>query len=235
MVTTAPRAILSRPTLAAIAEVASRADLSACLKAICAEVGASSYLLFGLSRDRGAGQTRVIASNWIYDTVHALGIDGLAELASSPCCFGLGETPRPVELATGGGPASCLRLLSDHGHRDLYCLALRSGARRCHVLVSSTGSGTIDGAGIATAHLAFSYLVSRLPDSLYGETAAGPLSERERECLFWVSEGKTTEEVSLILGVTSNTVNSYIAHAIQKVGASNRAMAIANAIRAGAI
>jgi len=51
----------------------------------------------------------------------------------------------------------------------------------------------------------------------------------------WVSEGKTTDEVALILGVSSNTVNSYIAHAIQKFGANNRAMAIATAIRSGII
>ena len=44
-----------------------------------------------------------------------------------------------------------------------------------------------------------------------------PLSDRERECLFWVSEGKTTDEVALILGVSSNTVNSYVTHAIQKL------------------
>ncbi len=62
-----------------------------------------------------------------------------------------------------------------------------------------------------------------------------PLSDRERECLIWVSEGKTTDEVALILGVSANTVNSYVTHAIQKLSASNRAMAIATAIRSGII
>ncbi|RUY85729.1 LuxR family transcriptional regulator, partial [Mesorhizobium sp. M7A.F.Ca.CA.001.12.2.1] len=41
--------------------------------------------------------------------------------------------------------------------------------------------------------------------------------------------------VAVILGVSSNTVNSYITHAIQKFAASNRAMAIATAIRSGII
>ena len=44
-----------------------------------------------------------------------------------------------------------------------------------------------------------------------------------------------TDEVAVILGVSSNTVNSYITHAIQKFAASNRAMAIATAIRSGII
>lgn len=39
----------------------------------------------------------------------------------------------------------------------------------------------------------------------------------------------------MILGVSSNTINSYITHAIQKLSASNRAMAIATAIRSGII
>ena len=50
-----------------------------------------------------------------------------------------------------------------------------------------------------------------------------------------VAEGKTTDEVAVILGVSSNTVNSYLTHAIQKFAASNRAMAIATAIRSGII
>jgi DNA-binding CsgD family transcriptional regulator len=68
-----------------------------------------------------------------------------------------------------------------------------------------------------------------------GSPLAGVLSERQRECLKWVSEGKTTDEIALILGVSPNTINSYVAHAIQKFGASNRAMAIATAIRSGVI
>ena len=75
----------------------------------------------------------------------------------------------------------------------------------------------------------------RYPDCSRAAAAQDPLSDRERECLIWVSEGKTTDEVALILGVSGNTVNSYITHAIQKLSASNRAMAIATAIRSGII
>ncbi len=73
------------------------------------------------------------------------------------------------------------------------------------------------------------------PDLLAATALQDPLSDRERECLFWVSEGKTTDEVAMILGVSSNTVSSYITHAIQKFAASNRAMAVATAIRSGIV
>ena len=79
------------------------------------------------------------------------------------------------------------------------------------------------------------YALSQIPGLLRAADAQDPLSDRERECLIWVSEGKTTDEVALILGVSGNTVNSYITHAIQKLSASNRAMAIATAIRSGII
>ena len=79
------------------------------------------------------------------------------------------------------------------------------------------------------------YALSQIPGLLAAAALQDPLSDRERECLFWVSEGKTTDEVAMILGVSANTVNSYITHAIQKLAASNRAMAIATAIRSGII
>lgn len=50
-----------------------------------------------------------------------------------------------------------------------------------------------------------------------------------------MSEGKTTDDIAIILGVSANTANSYIANAIQKFGSSNRAMAMATAIRSGVI
>jgi DNA-binding CsgD family transcriptional regulator len=79
------------------------------------------------------------------------------------------------------------------------------------------------------------YALSDMRALLLASAAKDPLSERERECLAWVAEGKTTDEVALILGVSANTINSYVTHAIQKLGADNRAMAVATAIRSGII
>ncbi len=96
-------------------------------------------------------------------------------------------------------------------------------------------TGRIDPASLTRAQLKCCYALSQTPQLLAGATTQDPLSDRERECLFWVSEGKTTDEVAVILGVSSNTVNSYITHAMQKLSASNRAMAIATAVRSGII
>lgn len=59
------------------------------------------------------------------------------------------------------------------------------------------------------------------------------LSARERECLNWTAGGKTSSEIATILGLSEHTVNHYLSATCQKLGAANRAHAVAKAFRAG--
>ncbi len=61
------------------------------------------------------------------------------------------------------------------------------------------------------------------------------LTDRERESLAWTAMGKSSWEISMILGVSERTVNWFIANAARKLGAVNRTQAVVNAIRAGEI
>lgn len=56
------------------------------------------------------------------------------------------------------------------------------------------------------------------------------LSVRERDVLQWASEGKTTEEIAMILSIAERTVRVYLDTARHKLGASNRTHAVARAI-----
>ena len=58
------------------------------------------------------------------------------------------------------------------------------------------------------------------------------LSDREREVLTWVAEGKTAWEISKILGISDSTVNKHIAGAMRKTGAVTRTQAVAKAMTA---
>jgi LuxR family transcriptional regulator, quorum-sensing system regulator BjaR1 len=58
------------------------------------------------------------------------------------------------------------------------------------------------------------------------------LSDREREVLSWVAEGKTAWEISRILGISDSTVNKHIAGAMRKTGSVTRAQAVAKALTA---
>lgn len=59
------------------------------------------------------------------------------------------------------------------------------------------------------------------------------LSIREKECLFWVSEGKTSWEIAQILGITERTVNFHLNNAIRKSGCKNRYQTVAKNIITG--
>ncbi len=53
------------------------------------------------------------------------------------------------------------------------------------------------------------------------------LSPREMEIFRWVAEGKTNEEIAIILGISLNTVKTYIRRGLLKLGAENRIAAAA--------
>jgi DNA-binding CsgD family transcriptional regulator len=53
------------------------------------------------------------------------------------------------------------------------------------------------------------------------------LTARERDALSWVAEGKSDWEISVILGVSETTVRFHVDNARRKLGAVNRAQAVA--------
>ena len=57
------------------------------------------------------------------------------------------------------------------------------------------------------------------------------LTERELECLFWIAEGKTSDEMATILGISRNTINNYITSVMRKTATKTRSEAIAYAVR----
>jgi PAS domain S-box-containing protein len=67
------------------------------------------------------------------------------------------------------------------------------------------------------------------------EMAAGPLSERERQVLEELALGATLEEAGERLSVSPETVRTHAGNARAKLGARNRAHAIALALRDGLI
>ncbi|GAA2890040.1 DNA-binding CsgD family transcriptional regulator [Aminobacter niigataensis] len=219
------------------ARLASRSDLTAFFMNMTDEIGADGYMLVAIPQDQDRDNLQIIASNWIYDAIQIAGHALIAGLAQSP--FASAPGVRPQSLIAAQAPAVLggeeARLLDVLGHAEIFALRLHVGRQRLFVLFSAAEAGRIDPAAMPRTQLECCYALSQAPAILAAATMRDPLSDRERECLFWVSEGKTTDEVALILGVSSNTVNSYITHAIQKLSASNRAMAIATAIRSGII
>lgn len=219
--------------------VATRGDLTAFLMELTDTVGADAYMLVAVVHDQDQCDARIIASNWIYDAIQLAGHKLIANLAQSAFAASPGGRPRAI-LAANAPALQCVtgeeaKLLDVLGHSEVYALKLNVGRQRLFLLFSAAAIAQIDFASLIEAQFQCCYGLSRMSGVLGAVVAQDPLSDRERECLFWVSEGKTTDEVAVILGVSSNTVNSYITHAIRKLSASNRAMAVATAIRSGII
>lgn len=68
-----------------------------------------------------------------------------------------------------------------------------------------------------------------------GLIEARALTQRERECLLWTARGKSASTISVILGLSENTINFYVKNAMRKFGTTNRVVAVVLAVRAGLI
>ena len=94
---------------------------------------------------------------------------------------------------------------------------------------------------VPNIHLLSSYLFNRLltisdyselPGKI-GTQDEDLLSPREEECLTWAAAGKTAAETAIILDISANTTTHYLTSATQKLNASNRVHAVAEALRRG--
>lgn len=201
------------------------------MRELCAGSGADTYMLLDAASGENPGDMRILVSNWTYDAIQSVGIDAIRYIGESSASAYVGTTPRswhPMALAMLLDREEIAGLAA-FGHEEIVALRLLVAGRRHHLLLSSIRHDALDCAAIATQHVRCFYALAEFEGS--EPEGENPLSERERECLSWVSHGKTTDEIALILDVSPSTINCYIAHAIHKLAARNRAMAIACAIR----
>ena len=61
------------------------------------------------------------------------------------------------------------------------------------------------------------------------------LTRREREILRWAADGKTSWEISVVLGISERTVKFHLIQASHKLNAVNRTAAVAKALARGLI
>lgn len=220
---------------ARLSKTVSRRDLSNLARGYCQSGEPVSYLIAEAAPDSATGMASILVSNWTFDTIEDVGLTAITRLVESSISTFPGAMPRGWHPLALSALLACDEVanLSLHQQQEVFLLKLPSGKKRYIALISTNQTDTLDLAELRRLQMGLCHLLSgyKTIASPVGE----PLSERERECLYWVSEGKTADEVSLIINVSSNTVNSYVAHAIHKLAAKNRAMAIATAIRNGLI
>ncbi len=112
------------------------------------------------------------------------------------------------------------------GHGESAILSFASG------IANSRASADIQ-AALPFAHLLASHVHEAIR-RVFGDThlilSDSKLTERERECLLWSAEGKTTWEIAQILSISGRTVNFHLRNCTRKLNVTNRQQAIARAV-----
>lgn len=62
-----------------------------------------------------------------------------------------------------------------------------------------------------------------------------PLSPREKECLLWTAQGKTSDDIAMIVGISQETVVFHLKNAMRKFNVYSKHHAVVKAIISGTI
>jgi LuxR family quorum sensing-dependent transcriptional regulator len=103
-----------------------------------------------------------------------------------------------------------------------------AGFAGAHETLSAENKGALSMIGFY-AQLRATELLGGATSKVWGKK---PLSPRETEVLKWCSEGKTTREISEILGLSPHTIITHINNVCRKLKAPSRTAAVSKALRA---
>ena len=119
--------------------------------------------------------------------------------------------------------------LGEAGIADALCATAYGSGRAIASIHLGLGARDIAPAQTAVLHAGASVLVERLMEfGVPGDAEPVPkLSGRERDAMSFVAEGKTDWEIATIFGIAEPTARFHVDNARRKLGATNRAHAVA--------
>jgi DNA-binding NarL/FixJ family response regulator len=156
-----------------------------------------------------------------------------------PLLNGIEATRQIVRRA----PTVRVIILSMHSDQAYVTQAVQAGARG-YLLKESAGSELIAAiAAIAAGKSFFSPAVAQVVFDDYVRSLAArgitdrydALSEREREVLQLVAEGRSSREIADVLSISPATVETHRTHVLQKLGLRNTAEVVRFATRRGIV
>lgn len=134
--------------------------------------------------------------------------------------------PSAIHLPEGG--MEVMEMATGFGLRNGVSFPLKGPAGEIGTMsfiTSDYGSGLIVESG-AILRMASDYIFEAAIRLVRQRTTPIALSRREKDCLFWVGEGKRQEEIAAIMGITTRTVAHHIKQAVLKTGSSSRDQAL---------
>ncbi|PST26100.1 LuxR family transcriptional regulator [Mesorhizobium plurifarium] len=209
-----------------LGEVASGAGLGNGLAALTECVGATHYLLARHDVSQDGGLDFVVCSDWPFDIVRRL----------SGIVAGLDAKTTELE--------KCLAQLQPAFHTMPDDIGLPRGVSRSYCAVTFSVGRTrfslmllfpedviLSQEALRDMAVLAGYVASHKIKADVRHDRECELTERELECLFWIAEGKTSDEIAVILGISRNTINNYITSVMRKTATRTRSEAIAHAVR----
>jgi LuxR family quorum sensing-dependent transcriptional regulator len=225
--------------LNSVSTLATQYDVVRCLKKVTDLYGMRAFLIARIpSVTTDLLQTALIISSWPTDFITRY--DRASQSGASPIIGGMrtSTVPFSVDLDHPSHPPDnemTMLFIANRMQRfSVFPVADPEGQR---------GAVSLYGDRPALSEMEMmelSLLSVHLFDRLYqmgrSEHRAGEgLSEREIACLNWTAAGKTSAEISDILGLSEHTVNHYLNRATRKLDTVNRTQAVAKALRTGII
>ena len=201
-------------------------DIAEGLATLCAYVGADGYLLARHELSSESGLDNIISSDWPFDLVRRRGSELVAKLSRAT------ELEKCLSVLQ---PAFSVLSDKDDAETGLsreYCTIIFSAGRNRYCLLFMCPADIIlSQQRLRETGVVASYFASLLFHDVTRVSREMELTERELECLYWIAEGKTSDEIATIIGISKNTINNYITSVMRKTATRTRSEAIAYAVR----
>jgi DNA-binding NarL/FixJ family response regulator len=135
-------------------------------------------------------------------------------------------------------PRTKVVLLTQHTEEHVVLEALRAGVRG-YVLKTRASSELVDALrAVCRGEMYLTQSISQTVVQAFlskADLPARPLSDRERQVLQLVAEGKTTKEIATLLGISVNTAESHRSNLMDKLDIHDTAGLVRYALRHGVI
>src|SRR3954451_20940137 len=177
----------------------------------------------GATGEEPVEQARSLTPDVVFMDVRMPGMDGI-------------EATRRIKDAA---PSTKVILITVDESRGAGSEAIQAGVSG-YLLKDATPDALVDAArnaveGNAVIHPHLTKTFIEEASTAGDEPRATPLSKREREILQKVADGATTRQVASDLGISPHTVKTHLERIFEKLGANDRAQAVAIAIRTGIV
>lgn len=189
-------------------------------------VGASHFLLARYDLIQEQGLDFIVASNWPFDLVRRIGADlvrGYGRSTEIEKCLNL-LTPQFAILPDDS-------TLPPQVSRQYCSLTFCVGKARFSIMLLFEDGLILSQDRLREVGVLAAYVMSLGGRREVRSERDFELTDRELECLFWIAEGKTSDEIAVILGISRNTINNYITSVMRKTATKTRSEAIAYAVR----